>query len=260
MPSFDSNGIPINYIDEGAGPPIVLVHGFAASLEYNWRIPGIIDALKAAGRRAIALDCRGHGNSGKPHDPAAYADNAMANDVLALMDHLGVPQADLMGYSMGGMISSWLLTQHPERFRTVILSGIGDGIVADNRGEDMATRMASIADAMESPEAAARSSEVARNFRLFAERTGNDLGALAAMQRSPRAHAMKADFGHVALPVMVLLGEDDVLVGKADKLAAAIPGAKLVYTPGDHLTAVAKPEFTRAIIDFLAAQSPAGAA
>jgi pimeloyl-ACP methyl ester carboxylesterase len=123
----------------------------------------------------------------------------------------------------------------------------------------MATRMASIADAMESPEAAARSSDVARNFRLFAERTGNDLGALAAMQRSPRAHATKVDFAGIALPVLVLVGEDDVLIGKADKLVAAIPGAKLVYTPGDHLTAVAKPEFTRAIIDFLAERSPVSA-
>lgn len=256
MPAFDSNGVDINYIVEGDGPPIVLVHGFAASLEYNWRVPGIIDALKAAGRKVIALDCRGHGKSGRPHDPAAYADNAMANDVIALMDHLGVAKADLMGYSMGGFISSWLLTRHPERFNSVILSGIGDGIVADDVGADMRERMASIADAMDSPEGAARATEVARNFRLFAERTGNDLGALAAMQRSPRPHATKVDFANVMLPVLVLVGEGDVLIGKADKLAAAIPGAKLAYTPGDHLTAVAKPEFRQAIVDFLAERSP----
>jgi pimeloyl-ACP methyl ester carboxylesterase len=255
MPTFDSNGVPINYIDEGSGPPIVLVHGFAASIEYNWRVPGIIDALKGDGRRVVALDCRGHGKSGKPHEPAAYADNAMANDVIALMDHLGIAKTDLQGYSMGGIISSWLLTHNGDRFNSVILSGIGDMLVLDGVPE----RMASIADAMESKDPATVENEIGRNFRIFAERTGNDLGALAAMQRAPRPRATKVDFGGVSLPVLVLLGAEDVLVGKADRLAAAIPGAELVYTPGDHLTAVAKPEFKQAILDFLRKVSPVAA-
>lgn len=251
MPTFDSAGVPIHYIDEGSGPPVVLVHGFAASIEYNWRLPGIIDALKAAGRRVVALDCRGHGKSGKPHDPAAYADNAMARDVIALMDHLGIARADLQGYSMGGIIAAWLLTHEPSRFRSIILSGIGDGMMMEDAAAGMRERTTAIADAMESTDPSTVANDVGRNFRIFAERTGNDLAALAAMQRSPRPLATKADYSHVRLPVLVLLGEGDDLVGRADRLAAAIPGAQLVYTPGDHLTAVAQPAFRDAIISFL---------
>ena len=116
MPTFESSGAKIHYIDEGAGPPILLVHGFASNIEGNWRATGIIAALTGAGRRVIALDCRGHGESDKPHDPKAYGVNVMANDAIALLDHLGITKTDLMGYSMGGYIATSLLLEHPERF------------------------------------------------------------------------------------------------------------------------------------------------
>jgi pimeloyl-ACP methyl ester carboxylesterase len=80
MSSFDSSGVEINYVVEGGGAPVVLVHGFASSLQGNWKDTGVIPALVAAGRQAVALDCRGHGRSGKPHDPTAYAGTAMAGD------------------------------------------------------------------------------------------------------------------------------------------------------------------------------------
>jgi pimeloyl-ACP methyl ester carboxylesterase len=257
MPAFDSNGVSINYVVEGAGPPIVLVHGFAANLEGNWRAPGIFDALVKSGRRVIALDCRGHGRSGKPHDPEAYADNAMPNDVIALMDHLGIAQADLMGYSMGGFISATLLVTHPERFRAVILSGVGDALVQGGMPRE---RSESIARAMESGDRGKSEPEVARNFRIFAERLGNDLAALAAMQRTPRRHNYDpAKLRQVKQPVLVLIGEGDTLVGPADKLAAAIPGAKYVKVPGDHLTALG-PAFAPAVLRFLAEASPVPAA
>jgi pimeloyl-ACP methyl ester carboxylesterase len=256
MPIFDSNGVSINYAVEGSGPEIVLVHGFASSLDGNWRRPGILDALVKSGRRVVALDCRGHGESGKPHDPQAYADNAMANDVIALMDHLGIAKADLMGYSMGGIISATLLTTRSERFRSVILSGVGDAIALGGfpreRGE-------SIARAMESSDGGKAENETARGFRIFAERSGNDLQALAAMQKTPRRHSYDPSaFGRVTLPVLVLIGEGDTLAGPGDKLAAAIPGAKLVMVPGDHLTAVG-PALARAAVEFLSEASPVGA-
>jgi pimeloyl-ACP methyl ester carboxylesterase len=257
MPEFGSNGVTINYIDEGQGPPAVLVHGFASSLQGNWRAPGIVDAIVNAGRRAVALDCRGHGRSGKPHDPAAYGRSAMSRDVINLMDHLGIARADLIGYSMGGFISSGLMTTYPERFNSVILAGVGDGILTRNSGA-WSERGAAIARAMESPDGGAAENETARGFRIFAERSGNDLAALAAMQRSPDRHAFDASkLGETKLPVMVLIGEGDTLVGSGDKLAAAIPGAKLVKVPGDHLTAVGAPELKRAILDFLAQHSAA---
>lgn len=253
MPTFDSSGVPINYVVEGDGRPIVLVHGFASSLDGNWRAPGIIDALVDAGRQVIALDCRGHGKSGKPHDPRAYDGWAMSDDVPALMDHLGVQQADLMGYSMGGVIVTSILVRRPERFRSVIIAGIGDAVVTD--GGPPRERAAAIAKAMESTTKGA-GNEVGRAFREFAERNGNDLAALAAMQRANRERLDVAKLRDVTLPVMVLIGENDTLVGKPDKLAAAIPGAKHVKVPGDHLTAVGQPQFRQAILDFLAEHSP----
>ena len=263
MPAITSNGVEINYIDEvsrlvpveGEGPPVVLVHGFASSLDGNWRAPGVIDALIAAGRRVIALDCRGHGKSGKPHDPAAYGGAAMADDVLALMDHLGVARADLAGYSMGGFVSATLLVLHPERFRSVILAGVGDGLL----GGWSAARGEAIARALESADGANAEDPTARGFRLFAEASGNDLAALAAIQRAFRGSFEPARLSDVTLPVMVLIGEGDTLAGPAGKLAAAIPGAKHVLIPGDHLTAVGQPQFPRAICDFLAEHSPAPA-
>src|SRR5687767_7511875 len=104
MPHFQNDGVDIAYLDEGEGEPVVLVHGFASTKEVNWLNPGWITTLTRAGRRAIALDNRGHGASGKLYDPAAYHSAIMAEDVRALLDHLRIARADVMGYSMGARI------------------------------------------------------------------------------------------------------------------------------------------------------------
>lgn len=258
MPTFDSHdGLEINYIDEGAGEPIVLVHGFASSLHGNWRAPGIVDALVAEGRRVVALDCRGHGRSGKPHDPAAYGGSSMGDDVIALMDHLGIAKSDLMGYSMGGFISASLLAGHPERFRSAILSGVGGGVL--NREGLGRERSESIARALESSDGGRSEDASARGFRAFAEQSGNDLGALAALQRSNRHQFDSSRLRDLRMPVMVLVGEKDDLAATADALANAIPGARLVKVPGDHLTAVGTPEFRAAVVSFLREASGARA-
>jgi len=249
---FQSDGVEINYIVQGSGPPVLLIHGFASSLHGNWRATGIVDALVKSGRKVVALDCRGHGRSGKPHDPEAYGGTKMADDAVALLDHLGIAKADLMGYSMGGGVSASLLVRKPERFNCVILAGIGDAMVDGPRPE----RARNIAAGMEATDASAVEDETARGFRQFAEQSGNDLGALAAMQRSGRQPLDPSLLSAVALPVMVLIGKDDTLVGKADKLAATIPGAKHVVVPGDHLTVFAHPEYTNEVLAFLADVSP----
>lgn len=251
MAEFTSDGVTINYIDQGEGPPIVLVHGFASSLHGNWRATGIAEALQKSGRRVVALDCRGHGRSGKPHDPEAYGGAKMADDVIALMDHLGIQQADLMGYSMGGGISASLLVRHPERFKSVILAGIGDAMLSGG------PRRQGLAEGMEAADASEVQDATARGFREFAERSGNDLGALAAMQRSARATLDAAKLAEVRLPVLVLIGAEDTLAGPADRLAAAIPGARFRIVPGDHLSVFAQPDYTTAVLTFLGEASPA---
>jgi pimeloyl-ACP methyl ester carboxylesterase len=247
MPSVDVNGCPINYIVEGTGDPVLLIHGFASSLQGNWRAPGVIAAIVAAGRKVIAIDCRGHGRSGKPHDPQAYAGSAMAHDAIAVLDHLGIEKADLAGYSMGGFLSASLLVNHPERWRSVIISGMGDVLL---KGNLPSAQFDSLAAAMEAPDAASIKDPRARGFRLFAESSGNDLGALAAMHKTKRGGFDPAKFADVRIPVMILIGAKDD-PASAKRLADAIPGASFVEVPGDHLGAVATPEFTRAIVSWL---------
>lgn len=252
MPTVLSAGVPIHFVDEGTGPAIVLVHGFASSFTGNWRATGVIAALVGAGRRVVALDCRGHGESGKPHDPAAYAGTAMADDVIAVLDHLAIPEADIMGYSMGGFLTASLLVRHPSRFRSAILAGVGDMV---NQGGPDPERGERIAEALLAPSAEAVTDPVARTFRRFAERNGNDLVALAALQRAERFRYDPARLADVRIPVMVLVGREDALAQTADRLAARLPNACLRTVPGDHLTAV-NADFIREVLAFLDEVSP----
>ena len=124
MQRFCNDQIEIAYLDEGEGAPIVLIHGFASTAAINWVHPGWVTTLTKAGRRAIAFDNRGHGASTKLYDPAAYHSATMADDVRALLDHLGLPRADIMGYSMGARITAFLALAHPDRVRAAVLGGL----------------------------------------------------------------------------------------------------------------------------------------
>src|SRR5262245_41810150 len=143
--SFQHGPVGIAYIDERQGAPVVLVHGFASNKQVNWVQPGWIAPLTEAGCRVIALDNRGHGQSTKLYDPADYHSNLMAEDVRALLDHLGIARADVMGYSMGARIGAYLALAHPDRVRSLILGGLGSRLV------DGAGLPSSIADALEAP-------------------------------------------------------------------------------------------------------------
>ncbi|MBA4180352.1 MAG: alpha/beta hydrolase [Anaerolinea sp.] len=252
LPTFESNGVTINFIQEGVGPDIVLVHGFASSLQGNWRGPGVVDALVASGRRVTALDCRGHGRSSTPHDPAAYGGTKMADDVLNLMDQLGITKADLMGYSMGAGISAQLVTRYPERFRAVIFGGMGDALLSGGRPREGSN---AIAEALEAKDSGEITDATAKGFRVFAKSTGADLLALAAVMRSGREGADPGRLRAIQNPVMVIVGEADTLIVSADRLAAAIPGCTYVKVPGDHTTAVT-PVYSAAVVEFLAKASP----
>ena len=145
MASFANGEVEIAYLDEGDGDPIVLVHGFASTKEVNWVHPGWVATLTRDGRRVIALDNRGHGASGKLYDPSAYHSATMADDVRALLDHLKIERADVMGYSMGARITAFLAVKHPGRVRSAILGGLGIRLV---EGVGLPE---SIADALEAP-------------------------------------------------------------------------------------------------------------
>ncbi|MGH6861963.1 MAG: alpha/beta fold hydrolase, partial [Phyllobacterium sp.] len=129
MQFFDNDGLKLAYRDEGGGDPILLIHGFASSSLYNWVQPGWVPALTAAGYRTIAIDNRGHGDSAKPHDKALYTPTLMAGDAAALLKHLGIARAHVMGYSMGARISAFLALEHPQLVASLVFGGLGIGMV-----------------------------------------------------------------------------------------------------------------------------------
>ena len=250
MAIFDSDGVAIHYEVSGEGQPIVLVHGFASSLQENWVQTGWVKRLVSAGRRVVALDCRGHGKSAKPRYPSAYGSETMAADVIRLMDDLEIVRADLMGYSMGGAVALDLIMRHAERFRRVVLGGVG----AVSRG---ATESSAIADALSTDKPATIRDAVARAFRQFAEQRDNDLKALAAYMRRRRSRPALEALAAISMPVLVVVGEKDDIVSRADVLADAIPGARLLTVPvRDHLTVVPDRRYKEAVLRFLA-EAPA---
>ena len=129
MNAFTHDGFDLAYIDHGEGPPVLLIHGFASTAFVNWVSPGWIKTLTGAGFRAIAFDHRGHGASTKSYDPAAYVPAAMAGDAAALLDHLGLERAHVMGYSMGARVAAFLALQEPARVATLVFGGLGIGMV-----------------------------------------------------------------------------------------------------------------------------------
>jgi pimeloyl-ACP methyl ester carboxylesterase len=247
VPSFRHEDVEIAFLDEGEGEPIVLVHGFASNAAVNWVQPGWLSFLKGAGRRVIALDNRGHGASTKLYDPAAYHSALMAADVHALLDHLDLDRADVMGYSMGARITAFLALQNPERVRSAVFGGLGSHLV-EGTGVP-----ADVAAALEAPSLAAVSDPRARMFRAFAEQTKSDLRALAACMRGSSQTLTRAQIATIRVPVLVALGSKDVIGGSAPELAALLPAGQALEIPGrDHMTAVGDKVFKQGVSSFLA--------
>jgi pimeloyl-ACP methyl ester carboxylesterase len=242
--SFD--GVEIAYDVLGDGDPVVMHHGFASDSVTNWVRAGVVEPVLASGRQVVLLDARGHGESDKPHDPAAYAGGAMVRDVAGLLDFLELEWVHLVGSSMGSFVAMRLAPTEP-RVRSLVLGGAGMGQIRTRRPE-AALR---IAEALEADEPATITDATARAFRNFADATGADRLALAAVQRSGNPFPSLEDLGRIAVPTLVVNGDRDTLVCQPQALAEAITGARAKLVPGDHLSAVVKPEFRQAIVDFL---------
>lgn len=247
MPTYTHDGVTLDYVDEGAGDPVVLVHGFGSNKEMNWIGPSWTAALKRAGYRAIAFDNRGHGRSTKFYDPADYDLPKMTGDMMALMDHLDIQRADLIGYSMGARIVGYAAVAHPERVRSAVLGGIGERFVDGPAGRPI------IAEALEAPSLSDVTHPIGQMFRKFAEQTKSDLKALAACIRGERKVITKEQAASIRLPVLIAVGTDDEIASSGEALARLIPGSRFLAIPGrDHNRAVGDPVFKQGVLDFLA--------
>jgi pimeloyl-ACP methyl ester carboxylesterase len=251
MQFFQSRSAYIAFVDlPAAAPdrdePIVLVHGFASNQTVNWGSTLWTQTLTRDGRRVVALDNRGHGESEKFHDPKAYSLIGMGGDVLDLMDHLGIPHADVMGYSMGARITSFLAEHHPGRLRSAILGGVGMRLLMSD------PNYLAIAAAMEAPSLDALTDPMQRAFRAFAEQTKSDLAALAACMRGTRELLTPDQAAAIRVPVLIAAGTNDLLARDYHDLARLIPGAELVEIPGrDHNLAVGDKVYKQGVLDFL---------
>ncbi len=253
MQFFMSGDVRIAFVDL---PPIereigiiVLVHGFASTHRINWVDTSWTKRLTETGFRVVALDHRGHGQSEKLYESEQYTPMAMAGDVIALMDHLGIKQADIMGYSMGGRVTAVLACRYPLRVRSALLGGLGIHLVEGNGLPP------GIAEALEAPSLDDVHEPIPRMFRAFADRTGSDRKALAACMRGSRQGVTRVDIAAISLPVLIAVGTKDDIAGDPHALAAIIPDAIAFDIVGrDHNLAVGDKTHKDAVMAFLAAR------
>jgi pimeloyl-ACP methyl ester carboxylesterase len=242
---FDSfDGTKLAYEVMGDGPPVLLLHGIVVDSYINFIRPGVAGALETAGFQAVMYDQRGHGESDKPHDPAAYGGGAMEKDVAAFLDHLGVERCAFVGYSMGAMIGMHVIPGEP-RVVAAVLGGVG----ANTLRRHETGGASPIAEAMLAPDKGSINPAV-RSFRDFADLVGSDKEAIAAAA-SASGFRDELDPSRIAVPTLVLCGDNDPLAGDPAGLAEKIPGATSKIVGGSHLNVVNNPQFQVAVVDFL---------
>ena len=256
---FSSAGVKIHYTIDGKGEPVILIHGYAASGAANWGQPGIVKGL-ADSYQVITIDNRGHGQSDKPHDAAAYG-SKMVDDVIRLMDHLKIKKAHVVGYSMGGFLTEALLTEHSNRLITATLGGAGWNDPSDHAQEQLLTQLA---DSLEqgkgigplivalnpigAPSPTPQAIEMTNKMFL----ASNDPLALAAVARAHFPPVTEAKLRANKIPVLALIGEVDPLKAGVDRLNGMLPHLKIVVIPGaNHLTAFSNPLFLSSLKGFL---------
>ena len=241
-----ADGTAIAYETVGEGSPVVLVHGFGASRAITWANTNWYQTLLKAGHRLIAVDCRGHGQSGKPHDPSSYEEGVMAADILSVMHAVGIDEADFMGYSMGGYLAIRLLFDAPARLRRVVLAGVGETYFRYSP-----ERAEIIAQGLLAPDPSTITDPEAIAFRTFCERAGNDLVALAACMRRERRVFQPSELSAIAHPVLVVCGEQDETSGPPEPLAGAFPNGRALTVPRrNHHSTVGDRVYKDAALDF----------
>ena len=245
-----SDGVPLAFERAGKGPPVMLVHGFGSSRQQNWKSTGWYASLDEAGFSVLAMDCRGHGESGKPHEPSFYGHDRMNEDIAQVMDAADAASAPLVGYSMGGFLALRLAVHHPGRASRIALGGVGEYYLRGARIADEVSRNA-LADALLAPDKSLLTGR-ARMFRDFADQPGKDRFALAACMRAMSQGLPPERLAAIVQPVLVVCGDQDDIAGAPGPLAAAFSQGRAVTIAGrDHMSAVGESRTRRAVTDFL---------
>jgi pimeloyl-ACP methyl ester carboxylesterase len=243
------DGCELHLEEEGTGPAVLLIHGFASRLERNWRSTGWIDALVRGGFRVVAYDQRGHGASTKLYDAEAYATERLADDAVAVLDGLGITRSSLFGYSMGARVALETAIRSPARVGALVLSGMGSAF-RDLGGPAREGREA-VAAALEAEDPADAPQE-GLDYRSFAEKTGGDLRALAACWRRPSRRVTDAELAAIGCPTLFVVGDRDELAGDPRPVADRVPGSEVVILRDKgHMRAVGAREHRAAVLDFL---------
>ncbi len=258
---FDSAGVRIHYAQAGEhhpGPPIVLIHGYADSLEWAWQDTGVVQTL-ANEFHVIALDCRGHGRSDKPHEPGAYGVE-MVEDVARLLDHLEIERAHIVGYSMGGRIALKFAATRSDRVQTLTLIGASGTIKATEieiveRTAEALERGDGISPLVErlwprEDETISRAEEVARtNEPVMAEL---DAPALLRVAREfPGLVVPERDVRSLSMPVLAICGDQDPLLPATQALNGCVPRLRTaILTGANHIDVVRRPEVPDLVVEF----------
>jgi pimeloyl-ACP methyl ester carboxylesterase len=246
MDVFSHEGFDLAYLDKGEGEPVLLLHGFGSSLTVNWVNPGWVKALTEAGYRTIAFDHRGHGRSSRSYDPEDDRPARMAGDAAALLAHLGVERAHVMGYSMGARVAAFVALDYPALPATLIFGGLGIGMV-DGVGD-----WDEIADALMADDPATIAGDRPKMFRAFADQTRSDRRALAACIETSRELVPPQRMSGIAQPTLVAVGTKDDIGGDPQPLADLMPNATAFSIEGrDHMLSVGDRTFKARALEFL---------
>ncbi|HYE51219.1 MAG TPA: alpha/beta fold hydrolase [Azospirillaceae bacterium] len=239
------DGVVVRYADIGRGRPLVLLHGFTDRLE-GWFDLGYAAPLLEAGRRLVLIDARGHGGSGRPHDPAAYGAERRAGDVAAVLDALGIAQADVWGYSMGGWMGFALLRHHPGRVRRLVAGG------AHPFAQDLGPLRRLLAGGIEPWLAAVEAQAGPLPAGMRRRLLDNDAGALRAAVAEDRGD-LSAALAAFPRPCLFYAGGDDPVRAGAEQAGGLAPRGRHVGLPGlNHMTAFARADAAlAAVLPFL---------
>ncbi len=241
-----SDGVKIRYLEAGkataTGAPVILIHGYTGTARGNWFSNGVAEAL-APRHWVVAIDCRGHGKSDKPHDPQKYGPR-MAQDVFELMDHLKIDKAHVHGYSMGGAITAQLLAAHPERFITAAFGGSGVPEIDPEWKAKLPP---------DKPGPDPQESEARATLSTNPDRDEEALSAVRAYPWKPEERG-NLDLTKLKLPVLAINGEFDAPNAKTQRMQRELADFKSVVLPGkSHLTAIMAGYIPREYIDALVA-------